>query len=298
MKKAIKKAMVILAIIFALIIGSSVLLSTLNKPLDRSNATLIDVTVEEGATTDDIANALKDAGVIRSTTRYKICSKIWHYDSNYKAGVYSISPSMTCSDIAKVIVSGKETTNSFTVPEGSTIETVAETLAKDGLVDKKKFLEAAQNSDAYSDFGFLKDAQKGKNHLEGYLFPSTYQVAPKADEEQIITTMLNQFDTVFTDEYRARAKKLGYTENQIIIIASIIEKEAQVDEDRPKIASVIYNRLDDGMNLQMCSTVQYILGKAKPVLSVADTKIDSPYNTYIHSGLPKGPICSPGIEPP
>lgn len=194
MKKAIKKAMVILAIIFALIIGSSVLLSTLNKPLDRSNATLIDVTVEEGATTDDIANALKDAGVIRSTTRYKICSKIWHYDSNYKAGVYSISPSMTCSDIAKVIVSGKETTNSFTVPEGSTIETVAETLAKDGLVDKKKFLEAAQNSDAYSDFGFLKDAQKGKNHLEGYLFPSTYQVAPKADEEQIITTMLNQFD--------------------------------------------------------------------------------------------------------
>ena len=111
----------------------------------------------------------------------KICSKIWHYDSNYKAGVYSISPSMTCSDIAKVIVSGKETTNSFTVPEGSTIETVAETLAKDGLVDKKKFLEAAQNSDAYSDFGFLKDAQKGKNHLEGYLFPSTYQVAPKAD---------------------------------------------------------------------------------------------------------------------
>ena len=163
-----------------------------------------------------------------------------------------------------------------------------------GLVDKKKFLEAAQNSDAYSDFGFLKDAQKGKNHLEGYLFPSTYQVAPKADEEQIITTMLNQFDTVFTDEYRARAKKLGYTENQIIIIASIIEKEAQVDEDRPKIASVIYNRLDDGMNLQMCSTVQYILGKAKPILSVADTKIDSPYNTYIHSGLPKGPICSPG----
>ena len=140
----------------------------------------------------------------------------------------------------------------------------------------------------------MKDAQKGKNHLEGYLFPSTYQVAPKADEEQIITTMLNQFDTVFTDEYKARAKKLGYTENQIIIIASIIEKEAQVDEDRPKIASVIYNRLDDGMNLQMCSTVQYILGKAKPVLSVADTKIDSPYNTYIHSGLPKGPICSPG----
>ncbi len=294
MKKAIKKALIVLAVIFGLIIGSSAVLLNLNKPLDRNNTALVDVTVEEGDSTDDIAQALLDAGVIKSTTKYKICSKIWKYDSNYKAGVYSFSPSMRCSDIAKIIVSGKETSNSFTVPEGSTIEQIADLLAKDGLADKKKFLKAAQDSSAYSSFEFLKDAQSGKNHLEGYLFPNTYQVAPGADEQQIITTMLNQFDTVFTDEYKARAKKLGYSENDIIIVASIIEKEAQVDSDRAKIASVIYNRLNDGMKLQMCSTVQYILGEAKPVLSVADTKIKSPYNTYLHAGLPKGPICSPG----
>ncbi len=286
--------MIVLGILFVMIIGVSVILSVINKPLDRDNSTMITVTIEEGSSTTDIANALKDAGVIKSVTNYKICSKLYRCDGKYKAGIYSFSPSMTCSEIAKVIVSGKETTNTFTVPEGYTIKQIAELLDKDGLADKDKFIKATQNSSEYESFSFLKDAQKGKNHLEGYLFPTTYQIAKNADEEQIITTMLNQFDSIFTDKYKKRAKKLGYSENEIIIIASIIEKEAQVDDDRAKIASVIYNRLEKGMNLQMCSTIQYILGKTKPVLSIADTEIDSPYNTYQNAGLPKGPICSPG----
>ena len=294
MKKSIKKAMIVLGILFVMIVGMTLVLSALNKPLDRDNNTMISVVIQEGSSTDDIANALKAAGVIRSVTNYKICSKIYRYDGKYKAGIYSFSPSMTCGEIAKVIVSGKETTNTFTVPEGYTIKQVAELLDENGLADKDKFIKATQNSSSYKEFTFLDDAQKGKNHLEGYLFPSTYQIAKNADETQIITTMLNQFDSVFTDKYKKRAKKLGYSENEIIIIASIIEKEAQVSEDRAKIASVIYNRLDKGMNLQMCSTIQYILGEAKPILSIADTKIDSPYNTYQNAGLPKGPICSPG----
>ena len=294
MKKSIKKAMLVLGILFVVIVGSSALLSYLNEPLDRDNSALVNVVVEEGSSTTDIANALKDANIIRSVRKFKICSKIWRYDGKYKAGIYSFSQSMTCSEISKIIVSGKESTNTFTIPEGYTIKQVAATLADNRLVDKDKFLEATKDSSAYKDFDFLDDAQKGKNHLEGYLFPSTYQVATNADEKQIITTMLSQFEQVFTDEYKKRAKELGYSENEIIIIASIIEKEAQVDEDRAKIASVIYNRLDKGMNLQMCSTIQYILGEAKPVLSIADTQIDSPYNTYQNSGLPKGPICSPG----
>ncbi len=294
MKKSIKRAMIVLGILFVIIVGSSALLSYLNEPLDRDNSALVSVVVEQGSSTSDIANALKDAGVIRSARNFKICSKIWRFDGKYKAGVYSFSQSMTCSEISEIIVSGKETTNTFTIPEGYTINQIASTLAENGLVDKERFIKATKDSSAYDGFDFLKDAQKGKNHLEGYLFPSTYQVATNADEKEIITTMLNQFDSVFTDEYKKRAKKLGYSENEIIIIASIIEKEAQVDEDRAKIASVIYNRLDDGMNLQMCSTIQYILGEAKEVLTIADTQIDSPYNTYQNSGLPKGPICSPG----
>ena len=104
--------------------------------------------------------------------------------------------------------------------------------------------------------------------------------------------MLDQFEK---QPYKVYAESgSSYSLNDIITVASIIERECKVDEERPLVASVIYNRLAKGMPLQMCSTVQYILGKAKPVLSVADTKIDSPYNTYIHSGLPKGPICSPG----
>ena len=293
MKNAIKKALLILVIIFAVIIGSSALLSALNSPMDRTDHSYTMVTVKEGATTDDIAEALKDAGVIKSTTRYKICSKIWRYDGNYKAGVYSVSPSMSCSDIAKIVVSGKANVHTITIPEGYTIKQTAEALDKAGMCDKDAFLKAARNS-SFKEFDFLDDAQSGKNHLEGYLFPSTYQIAVGASPEQIITTMLDQFDQEFTAKDKARAKKLGYSENDIIIIASIIEREAQTDDDRAKIASVIYNRLDKGMKLQMCSTVQYVLGKNKPILSIADTQKKSPYNTYLHKGLPKGPICSPG----
>ena len=106
--------------------------------------------------------------------------------------------------------------------------------------------------------------------------------------------MLNQYDKVFTKKYKKRAKELNLSENEIIIIASLIERESQYDGDRAKIASVIYNRIKAGMPLQIDATIQYALGKPKENLSIADTKIDSPYNTYTNKGLPPGPICSPG----
>lgn len=292
-RKALRKALIILVVIFAVIIGISSVLSSLNSPYDRTDNTYTNVKIEEGSSTTDIAAALKKAKLIKSERNYKILSKVWRYDGKYKAGVYSVSPSMSPSDIAQIIVKGNSNASSFTIPEGMTIYQIADTLSEQGFVDKDKFINELQNGD-FSKFSFLDGAQTGKNHLEGYLFPNTYQVGVDADEEQIITTMLDQFDTVFTDKYKKRAKKLGYSENQIIIIASIIEREAKVDKDRPKVASVIYNRLDKGMALQMCSTVQYALGKQKQSLSVADTKIDSPYNTYINEGLPPGPICCPG----
>jgi UPF0755 protein len=108
--------------------------------------------------------------------------------------------------------------------------------------------------------------------------------------------MLYQFSKVFTEESKARARELGMSVRELITLASIIEREAQVSEDRPVIASVFYNRLKIGMPLQSCATVQYILGEQKPVLSIEDTRIESPYNTYLISGLPPGPIASPGAE--
>lgn len=293
MKKSIKKTMIVLIVILAALVALSSGLLFLNRPADRNDTTYVTVTIEDGSSTHGIAETLKEAKVIRSVNSYKIISKLWRYDGKYKAGQYALSPSMRASDIGKIIVSGAGSTNTITIPEGYTVDQIAKKLAEDGIVDEEKFKEALTKVD-YSKFDFLKDAQSGEKHLEGYLFPDTYQVSVGADEEQIIITMLNQFDRVFTDKYKKRAKELGLSENEIIIVASIIEREAKTDEDRAKVASVIYNRIKAGMPLQMCSTVQYILGKQKEVLSIADTKIESPYNTYLHAGLPAGPICSPG----
>jgi len=144
------------------------------------------------------------------------------------------------------------------------------------------------------DYAFMNGLPSGSDRLEGFLFPETYEIYVSATAHDIVDKMLSQFDKVFTEDCYKRAEELGMSVRDIITIASIIEREARIDEDRSLVASVIYNRLDINMSLQMCSTVQYILGDPKAVLSTADTQIDHPYNTYQNPGLPPGPICSPG----
>ena len=297
MNKTVKKAIIILVIILAVVVAASLGLSALNKPLNRNDQTYKNVTIEQGSSTGDIAAILKKNGLINSEGSYKFLSKIWRYDGKYKAGMYSLSPSMTKSEIADIIKSGKSQGLTVTIPEGYTVDQIAKLLADQGLVDKDKFLDACANGD-FSKFSFVPSDKKGDpNRLEGFLFPETYQLPVNADAEQIIVMMLSQFQTVYSDKYQKKAESMGLTTEQVITIASLIEKEAAADQDRAKVASVIYNRLDKDMALQFCSSVQYLLDKQgihKEILSEADTQIDSPYNTYINQGLPPAPICSPG----
>lgn len=286
---------IVCAIIVLLIAGIAALIyiNGLDKAYDSSKSDTINVTVEMGSTTEDIGTLLQEEGIIESSSDFKFFSKVKGYDGKYQAGTYALAPSMTLSEIAEIIISGKTNNITFTIPEGYTIYQMADKLSEEGIVDREKFVSLL--TDGNFSYDFLSDAQSGKNHLEGYLFPETYTVEFGADEETIINTMLNQFDTVFNEEFKARAEELGYSLNEIMVIASIIERETQVDEERGKVSSVIYNRLKEGMPLQMCSTVQYILGEQKEILSNADTQIESPYNTYINQGLPPGPICCPGL---
>lgn len=298
MKKLMRNKLllvIVCAIIVLLIAGIAALIyiNGLDKAYDSSKSDTINVTVEMGSTTEDIGTLLQEEGIIESSSDFKFFSKVKGYDGKYQAGTYALAPSMTLSEIAEIIISGKTNNITFTIPEGYTIYQMADKLSEEGIVDREKFVSLL--TDGNFSYDFLSDAQSGKNHLEGYLFPETYTVKFGADEETIINTMLNQFDTVFTEEFKARAEELGYSLNEIMVIASIIERETQVDEERGKVSSVIYNRLKEGMPLQMCSTVQYILGEQKEILSNADTQIESPYNTYINQGLPPGPICCPGL---
>lgn len=294
-KKLIPTVIIILVLAVIAMAAGFFYLNSMDKALDESKTTTMNITVEQGSTTTDIGMLLEEKGIIADAGQFKLYSKFKGYDSKYQAGNYALAPSMTLSEIAEIIMSGKTNNMIFTVPEGLTIYQIAEKLAADGVVEKDVFENLLVSGKFDHDYWFLKDAQDGKNHLEGYLFPETYTVEYGADEETIIRTMLDQFESVFTDEWKQTADAAGMSVNDILVMASIIERECKVDDERGKVASVIYNRLHDGMPLQMCSTVQYVLGKQKETLLDSDTKIESPYNTYINPGLPPGPIACPGL---
>ena len=293
---------IIIALLCVVVLAAVVVfmfLGSLGKALDADNTQTVSLTIKSGSGTGTIAQVLVDNGVIDNVNEFKLWSRMKGYDSQYKAGTYTLSPSMDYQTIADIIVGGKVTTRNFTIPEGYTIYQTAQALADQGLGDYEKFVELIEAGDF--DYEFLDGAQNNKNKLEGFLMPNTYTIDEGMSEEQILKVMLNQFNEDAYDAYlyyqntEADSPANKYTMSEIVVIASIIERECKVDEERPLVASVIYNRLNKGMALQMCSTVQYVLGKQKEVLTIADTQIDSPYNTYVNPGLPPGPIASPGM---
>lgn len=289
LKKKILIAVICVAVI--IVAGAVFYITGLGKALDSNDTQTVSVIISSGSSTGQIGQILEEEGIISSADKFKIWSRIKGYDSQYKAGTYTLSPSMDFQKIADIIVSGKVTTVNFTIPEGYTIYQTASAIAAKGLGDYDTLVSLIEAGDF--EYDFLKDAQNNKNKLEGYLFPNTYTVDEGMNEEQIIKVMLDQFEK---QPYKVYAESgSSYSLNDIITVASIIERECKVNEERPLVASVIYNRLAKGMPLQMCSTVQYVLGKQKEVLTYADTRIESPYNTYTNTGLPPGPICSPGL---
>ncbi|MGI6211007.1 MAG: endolytic transglycosylase MltG [Anaerovoracaceae bacterium] len=299
-KKHTARSVVLLIILLfvAFALGSYLNYSlSISTPLQPDKKIYRSIEIKSGDPTSTIAKKLKKAKIIRSARAFTIYARVHSLDSSFQAGTYALSPSQSITEIVDTIVNGKVNVVSVTIPEGFTEYEIADRLADMGVVNRDVFIKKLESKD-YSDmYPFLKNAQKGAHRLEGYLFPSTYAIPENATADQIIESMLDKYDTVFTSQYKRRAKELGYTENQIIIIASIIEKEAASDQDRKKIASVIYNRLDAGMRLQMDSTVQYVLGlkkSRKKDLTISDTKLKSEYNTYKKKGLPYGPICCPG----
>jgi UPF0755 protein len=254
----------------------------------------VNLTIPEGSSTEAIANILLENGLISNSLKFRIVSKLSGYDDEYQYGEYALNTGMSDDDIMTILRTegAKRETVSFTIPEGYTIEQIANKLSDEGLCTVEAFMEAAESTD-YG-YSFLEDIPDRENPLQGYLFPDTYQIYTDATAQDIVETMLSQFDDIFKDEYYVIASELGYSVDEIVTIASIIEREAKLDDERATIAGVIYNRLDINMNLEMCSTVMYALDETKDVLTIEDTKIESPYNTYVNSGLPVGPIANPG----
>ncbi len=254
------------------------------------------VNIPKGASVSEIADILKEERVIRSSLLFKIQTKFSKDGYVFQQGGHLVGKGMSYWGIVKELcsvpdVSEDETIN-ILIPEGYEAKQIAETLEKHGLVDKERFLELLEKGDF--DFDFVSEIDREENRLEGYLFPATYEIGLWETEWDIINKMLKAFETYVIPIYDAADTK--YSLDEVVTFASIVEREAANDNERGKVASVFHNRLKINMALGSCATVQYIIKERKDVLSNADTKIKSPYNTYINTGLPIGPIASPGVS--
>ncbi len=289
---------VVLIIIAIAIISFKKFVDNQLQPVAMENAKEIQIIIPKGTSTSNIAKILKDNKLIRNEMFFRVFAKYEKMDGNFKAGKYVLNNGMTQKEIMENLVAGGIAKDSvtFTIPEGFELKQIAERLSEIGLVNKDSFLELTSKvSNFSSEFDFLKEVP-GELSLEGYLYPDTYEAYADASEKDIIRKMLSRFDSLYTDDIKAKAKELGLNLNQVITLASIIEREGRADSEREIISAVFHNRIKSKMMLQSCATVQYILGERKPVLSNKDTSIESPYNTYINQGLPPGPIASPGIK--
>jgi UPF0755 protein len=251
------------------------------------------VNVPKGANSDKIGNILAEQGLIKSLPVFRIYASYKGLDSRLQAGEYNLNTGMSVQVILAQLVKGETSAYRFTIPEGFTIKQITERLEQKKYVDKAKFMDLVARGDF--NYSFLNGLPEGPNRLEGYLFPDTYQISKNTTEEQIINMMLARFAKE-TDKigFAEGARKQGLTFHQAVILASIVEREAKRDEERPKVAAVFLNRLKKGWKMESCATIQYILGEPRERLYAADLKIDSPYNTYLYPGLPSGPIASPG----
>ena len=292
-----KKKPILLIIVAVIVVAAIVAVLGFNMagaPVDSNDESKISVVIDEGSSTEDIARILNEKGLISSVGIFKFKSKLGGYDGSYQPGVYSLSVSQPMEDIMAVIASGKSDIVRFTIPEGYSTEQTVQVLVNAQLVTKKEFMDEIQNGKF--DYKFLKDAPDDKTRLEGFMYPDTYEVYRNGTAHDIIDRMLSRFDELFTDEYYDRAKELNMNVRDIVTIASLIEWETKIADEREKVAGVIYNRLEKNMKLQIDAAIQYILDEPKEHLLYSDLEVDSPYNTYRNYGLPPGPICSPRID--
>lgn len=289
-----KKTKVLLSLlIVVLMLNGCGIKDSLVEPVNPNDTTDIMFTVPAGASTTKIATLLKEENLIKSEQGFKFLSKDLGSDGKMQAGDYMINPAMSGKVIITKLVAGDTyiETASFTIPEGFEIRHIVELLESEGLIDSDAFYHSLKEG-TFSN-KFLGEIDR-KYNLEGYLFPDTYEIKIGASEKEIIQLMLNRFDRFYTDDVKAVLAERNLTLNEFVTMASIVEREAQVEDERVLVASVFYNRIKFNMKFQSCATVQYVLGERKDVLSFDDIAIESPYNTYKYPGLTPSPIANPG----
>ncbi|MDR3349250.1 MAG: endolytic transglycosylase MltG [Acidaminococcales bacterium] len=280
-------------IAFAVIVAGGGLYFFLGRQKPINEGRIVVLKVEGGMSASQIAQLLEEKGIIRSARVFLAQTKSRGMENALQAGEYELVAGMAERDILEKIASGDVRTVKFTIPEGFNVKEIADLLAKNGLAGADEFLAAAKD---YAPYEYMKTGNRLIEYKsEGFLFPSTYRVAANVGGKAILDMLVREFDQQLTDGMREKLREKDMSVRDFVTLASLVEKEAAVAEDRKFIAKAFLKRLDIDMPLQSCATIQYILGYPKPELSIADTKLPSEYNTYLHYGLPPGPIANPGL---
>ena len=262
----------------------------------------IQIEIPKGTTPRQAAEILQDAGAIHYKSTFLAKVLIEKKNDGLKYGSYKISKGDSLDDIVNKLTTGSMASEEsrFTIPEGYSIEMIADRLEQGYGISGDDFLKAvdkAQKEFVYADQ--LPSKDKVAYPLQGYLFPDTYHITKETTADQLVSSILKNFDKVFDESRQKKAKKLGLSVEDVLIMASLVQKESYNEDDYPAIAGVINNRLDKGMKLQFDSTVVYAISDGKfgvDRVTYKDLDVDSPYNTYHIKGLPPGPICNPGLK--
>jgi len=264
----------------------------IHSPANPGSGT-VRIVVVPGSTFHEVTDTLHRAGLVDSTLVFDLYARYYHLDRNVQAGAYVISRNQDMPQILQSLQTAIPEEVFITIPEGYTIQKTATMLDKGSLIKGSDYLQVAKQGQF--DYDFLT-SRPPDGSLEGFLFPDTYLVPRTVTAKQLVTLQLDAFKKLWDQARRDLAAKRKLNALQVVTIASMIEREARFDEDRPLVASVIYNRLAGGWPLQIDATVLYAKGVWQSTVTLDDLKIDSPYNTYLHTGLPPGPIANPGLK--
>ncbi len=293
-------------VVIVMSLGINYVISHYVSAVDPDDPTPYEITIPQNSSASSIAGILYNAcgegkdGLIVSTASFKVYVDFVGKANSLKAGTYILSKNMTIKEIVNILAEGvpARAAKRVTIPEGYTVNAIADLLAREGVLsESSSFKTLCKTSNAFSKYPFLTELTGEKDRiyaLEGYLFPDTYEFYENSSAEEVIDRMLTRYYEMYSGEYVARANELGYTRDQIMILASIIEREARDPEDFAKVSAVFHNRIALGMKLESCATLSYATGTNRLSFTDDEMAIVSPYNTYLNTGLPIGPICNPG----
>lgn len=262
---------------------------TAEAAVETGRSRFVVVEIASGGGVTDIAQKLAAKGIISDKFFFTVAAVLRGSTRDLKAGEYRFDTTMSLLDVLSWLEQGRVLLHEFTIPEGYTIKQIAGRLDKDGLAESEELMRLAGDEEFCRALGF-----EGPT-LEGFLFPDTYRIAKGLSTEDLFQIMVDRMRSVWAKETDGAGEPDDWSLKDIITIASIVEKEALFDDEKPLIASVIYNRLEKDIPLQCDVTIRYPLDNYGVHLTYDDLEMDSPYNTYRHRGIPPTPICNPGL---